>query len=178
MMTKQPVQLISPRFAAALYFAFLAIIFLVLAKFILLSVANNLNLPLLPMLLSVILTGAIAGALFGEWLAKPQAWWRLMLLGCALALLGLFQITWGILVRAWLFENVFFQHLQRWQDYVVVFGLVFSSVTLIVGLWMIPLTGLAAIYFNKHFLPGLLAADAQRLHNTDTPDQESNNQND
>lgn len=177
-MMTQTAQSMNPRFASAVYFALLGLVFLLLAKYIMLSLASNLNLPLMPMILTAMITGALAGALFGNWLAKPHSWWQLMLLGCALAIVALLQITGGILFRAWMFDNTFAQHLNSSLDYLVVFGLVFLTVTLIVGVWMIPLTGLAAIYFNKHFLPGLLAVDVKRHQNSAKPNGDSDKQND
>lgn len=44
---------------------------------------------------------------------------------------------------------------------------------LTIGLWLIPLTGLIAIYFNRHFFPGLLAADQQRLQEAAAQKQET-----
>lgn len=168
----------SPRFAAAVYFALIALVFLIIAKYILLSLAGNLDLPLMGMVFTVMITGAFTGALFGRWLAKPQAWWKVMILGFVLAIVAIFQITCGILIKAYVYEIQWMAQLTNWQDYWVVFGMIFLSVTLIAGVWMIPLTGLAAIYFNKHFLPGLLAVDAQRHHNTPKPDVDSDIQHD
>lgn len=39
--------------------------------------------------------------------------------------------------------------------------LIFLS--LAIGTWFIPLTGLIGIYFNKQFFPGLIATDQRRM---------------
>jgi hypothetical protein len=74
-----------------------------------------------------------------------------------------------MLIRAYFYDGLVFQHLQGWRDYLVLYGTLLLSMLLIVGVWLIPLTGLVSIYFSKHFLPGLLAVDRLRIKEKTNP---------
>lgn len=153
---------LSPRFAGAIFFAIFAVLFMLFTKYTLLSLKDSLLLPLLPALLIAAITGAFAGSIFGEFLAKKGTWVRPFLIGILLACLSLILGSLGVLTHYYLTNPDFFARLHQWQDYFVVYGVVLLSLTLTIGLWLIPLTGLIAIYFNKHFLPGLIAVDEKR----------------
>jgi hypothetical protein len=157
------------RFAATIFFAIYALLFLLFTKYTLLSLQNSLQLSLFPSLLVILLTGAFLGRLFADKLAKKSHWLRLFLLGCLMAIITILLVSFLVLVYSYFYDASFLNHLPRWQDYFIVYGLVVLSVTLIVGVWLIPLTGLVAIYFNKHFLPGLLAVDKKQLQSKDAP---------
>lgn len=152
----------SPRLAAALFFAVYALLVLILAKYILLSLNDKLQMSILPVALMVMMTGFFAGALFGNFLARPTAMWRILFWGALLALVALLQISLGIFIHAFATETLFFKKLASWYDYFVIYGLIFISVSLIVGLWLVPLTSLVAVFFNRRFFPGLVLADEQR----------------
>lgn len=153
---------LSPRFAGAIFFAIFAVLFTLFTKYTLLSLKDSLLLPLLPSLLIAAITGVFAGSIFGEVLAKKGHWLRPFFIGILLACLSLILGSLGVLTHYHLSNPNFFARLHQWQDYFVVYGVVLLSLTLTIGLWLIPLTGLVAIYFNKHFFPGLLAVDKKR----------------
>lgn len=153
---------LSPKFAGAIFFAIFAVLFMLFTKYTLLSLKDSLSLPLLPSLLIAAITGAFAGGIFGEVLAKKCHWLRPFFIGILLACLSLILGSLGVLTHSYLSNPSFFARFHHWQDYFVVYGVVLLSLTLTIGLWLIPLTGLVAIYFNKHFFPGLLAVDEKR----------------
>ncbi|MDP1602565.1 MAG: hypothetical protein Q8M03_04805 [Legionella sp.] len=153
---------LTARFAATLFFAIYALLFLLFTKYTLLSFQNSLRLPLFPSFLIALLAGAILGRLFVKKLAQKSHWFRVFLWGCLVALIAILFISLFVLVYSYFYDASFLNHLPKWQDYFIIYGLVVLSVTLVVGVWLIPLTGFAAIYFNKHFLPGLLAVNNTR----------------
>lgn len=154
---------LSPQFAGAVFFAIFSLLFVLFTKYMLLSLKDSLRLPLLLTLFSVIGISACIGALLGNVLAKPRHWFRLLLIGFSLAILAIVLASLGILLHACYYQAPLIHSLHHWQDYVIIYGVIVVSVTLIVGVWLIPATGLATIYFNKHFLPGLIAVDKQRM---------------
>lgn len=154
---------LSPGLAAAIYFAIFSLCFLIFTKYTLLSLQDSLKLPLFPSILVAMFTGAYVGSLFGAALAGTRTWYHSFIIGCFIALFSLVLISLAIMVHAWFYDGAFYGRLHSWRDYFVIFGALFASITLIAGVWLIPLTGLAAIHFNRHFLPGLLAVDAQRI---------------
>ena len=154
---------IGPRLAAAVFFSIYALCFLIFAKYTLLSITDSLKLPLFPSVFLVLFTGAYLGGLFGTVLAKSRFWYHSLIIGCIMAVLAILLISLAVMIHAWFFDSAFFARLHNWRDYFVIYGMLVLSISLIVGLWLVPLTGLAAIYFNKQFLPGLLAVDQQRI---------------
>lgn len=161
----------TPGFAGAVFFAIFGLCFLIFAKYTLLSLATNLNLPMFPAVLLVLITGAYLGSYFGEALAKCKTWYHALLIGCFMAVLGILFISLSTMVRAWIFDTGVYDKLHGWRDYVVVYGLLVASITLLAGVWLIPLTGLAAIYFNKHFLPRLLLVSQRQAKNDKQADE-------
>ncbi|MFA5959237.1 MAG: hypothetical protein WC785_01815 [Tatlockia sp.] len=151
---------ISPKFAGAVFFALYAVFFMLFAKYTLLTLKDTRLLPFFSSLFIAAITGGIAGALLGKPLAKNAKWNRPFLIGILLALLSLVLGSFGVLAHYYL-HNVL--HFSRWQDYFVVYGLVLLSLLMTVGIWLVPLTGLVSVYFNKRFFPGLLLADKERF---------------
>jgi len=154
---------IGPGLAAAIYFAIFALCFLIFTKYTLLSLQDSLKLPLFPSILIVMFTGAYVGSLFGAALARSKTWYHSLIIGCFMAVIAILLISLAIMIHAWFYDSAFYARLHTWRDYFVIFGALFVSITLIAGIWLIPLMGLAAIHFNKQFLPGLLAVDAKRI---------------
>lgn len=154
---------LSPRLAGAVFFAVFALLFMLFTKYTLLSLKDNALLPLLPAILISVITGAFAGGLFGKALAKESRWPRPLLIGILLACLSLILGSLGILTHFYLNDANFLIRFRQWQDYFVVYGVILLSLTMTIGVWLIPLTGFIAIYFNKHFLPGLMAVDQKRM---------------
>ena len=175
--TEQPeIRPFSPRVAGAVFFTIYALLFTLFTKYTLLSLRDSALLPLLPSLLVAVATGAFAGGLFGKALAKPRAWPTPFLIGILLACLSLILGSLAILAYYYLTDATFINHLNKWQDYFVIYGVILLSLFLTIGLWLIPLTGLVALYFNRRFFPGLLAVDQKRLHaeiksKVDMPDE-------
>ncbi|KTD31306.1 MULTISPECIES: hypothetical protein [Legionella] len=153
----------SPRFAGAIFFAIYALLFTLFTKYTLLSLRDKALLPLLPSIFIALIIGALIGALLGKALAKNGHWFRPFLIGILLACLALIFGSLFVLMYYYSTDPLFSNHLQHWNDYFVVYGAILVSLILTIGTWFIPLTGFIAIYFNKHFLPGLIAADKQRM---------------
>ncbi|WP_028388007.1 hypothetical protein [Legionella fairfieldensis] len=166
---------LSPRLAGAIFFAIYALLFTLFAKYTLLSLRDSALLPLLPACLTALITGAFAGSLFGETLAKKAHWSRSLLSGILLACLSLLLGTLAILTYHYLNNASFFSNFHRWQDYLLIYGAILLSLVLTIGVWLIPLTGLIAIYFNNYFLPGLMAIDQKRLQSENQPVTKASN---
>lgn len=154
---------LSPRLAGAVFFAIYALLFMLFTKYTLISIQDTAVLPLLPTILLSLLIGALAGSCLGMRLAKKSRWYRSFLIGIFLALLCLILSSLAILLHSYFKDATFLSRIQSWKDYFVLFGAILLSLTVTIGLWLIPLTGFIAIYFNKHFFPGLIAVDKQRM---------------
>lgn len=153
---------INPRMIAAIFFVVFALLFLFFAKYTLLSLKNNQTFPLLPSLGFSLICGTIAGVIAGNWLSKTRNWLKCFLMGILLGLGTLIILSICLFINAYSSDAFFFNQIHRWQDYFVIFGVIFLSMLFIIGLWLIPLTGLAAVYFNKRFFPGLVAVEKLR----------------
>jgi|GEM_PF-2224154 len=158
---------LNPKMASAVFFAIYALMFLLFAKYTLLSLRDGMLLPLFPSLLIAPITGAFAGWWFGSVLAQPGKWFRAMIFGILLAVIALLLASLAVFVHAYFYDNTMASRLTHWQDFFIFYGVILASMTLIIGLWLIPITGLAAVYFNKRFLPGLLAADQLRTEKSE-----------
>lgn len=154
---------LSPRFAGAIFFAIYSLLFTLFTKYTLLSLRDKGLLPLLPSIFVALIIGALVGGFLGKVLAKKAHWLRPFLIGILLAFLILILGSLAILAHYYFSDPIFVSHLQHMKDYFVFYGAILASLSLTIGLWFIPLSGLVAIYFNKHFLPGLIAADQQRI---------------
>jgi MFS family permease len=166
---------LSPRFAGAIFFAIYSLLFTLFTKYTLLSLRDKALLPLLPSIFIALIIGALVGAILGKALVKKAHWLRPFLIGILLAFLILILGSLAILTHYYFSDPIFVSRLQHAKDYFVVYGAILASLSLTIGLWFIPLSGLVAIYFNKHFFPGLIAADQQRIKNknhNDAPNDE------
>lgn len=148
---------------AAFFFAGYAVLFMLFTKYTLLSLKNNSALPLIPSIIIALIVGALTGRLFGNSLVKIRLWFYPFLIGVLLACLSLILSGIGVLIYYYYNHVPFFNSPHHWQDYFILYGIVLLSLTLTIGLWLIPLTAVVAVYFNKRFWPGLLALDQKNL---------------
>ncbi|MDI9818107.1 MULTISPECIES: hypothetical protein [unclassified Legionella] len=154
--TQEP-SAVSPRFAGAIFFAAFSLLFLLFTKYTLLSLRDSALIPLFPSLLATLAIGALAGGLFGKMLAKKNGWLWPFFLGILIACLALILLSLIIYIHYYFTDPSLFSRFQHWQDYLIFYGVILASLFLTIGLWLLPLTGLVAIYFNKKFWPGLMA---------------------
>lgn len=166
-------QPVSPRLAGAIFFALFALLCMLFIKYTLLSIQESALLPLFTSILAAIGTGASAGAFFGGALAKKARWPRPFFLGVAVGLLALVLIAIRLFIFSYSKNPLLFDQFHSWQQYLVFYGALLASLLLTLGLWLLPLTGLIAIYFNKQFYPNLLLVDKdafekKQLTKTDT----------
>ncbi|KTD23618.1 Uncharacterised protein [Legionella lansingensis] len=170
----KPQTSMNPRFAGAVFFAIFALLFLLFTKYTLLSLRDSALVPLLPALLFSLVTGLLLGALFGNALAKKGSLIRPFILGVVLACIVLILLGFIVFAHYSLTDASLIQRFQHWQDYFIFYGAIFVALLLTVGIWLIPFTGLVAIYFNKRFWPGLASADQKRQSkktDIDLPDE-------
>jgi len=162
---------LTPRFAGAVFFAIYSLLLAIFTKYTLLTLRDSAILPLLPTLLIALITGALIGSCFGPWLAKKAPWYRSFLIGILLGLVSMIIGAMIILLHYYFSGSILLNKAQYWKDYLIIYTAILASISLTLGIWLIPLTGFVALYFNKQFLPGLIAADTQRLKKpTKAPD--------
>lgn len=154
---------LSPKLAGAVFFAIYALLFMLFTRYTLVSISYAALMPLLQSILISLLIGGLTGICLGKTLAKKSRWYRPFLLGIVLALLYIILGSLVVLLHSYFNDASFLSRVQSWKDYFVLYGAILLSLSLTIGLWLIPITGLMAVYFNKHFFPGLIAADKQRL---------------
>ncbi|KTC99493.1 hypothetical protein [Legionella erythra] len=155
---------LNARVIGAVYFGVFALLFLFFAKYTVLSLYGRQILPAFPALFYAVFIGALTGAVFGETLAKPGRWWRAVLWGLLIAVLVLFAISLGTFIHTYYSDPAFMSRAQHWQDYFVIFGVIFLSMLLVLGIWLIPLLALTALYFNQRFMPGIRAVEQHQIH--------------
>jgi hypothetical protein len=153
---------ITPEFAASIFFSIFALLFFLFSKYTLLSLKTSMVIPIFPYLIITLFTGTFIGKVFGTTLAKPRHWFLVFLIGVFLAFVGILLASLSLLIYSYMFDATLMQRIYHWQDYFIVYGLIALSMMLLIGVWLLPLMGLASVYFNKHFFPGLLAVDALR----------------
>jgi hypothetical protein len=151
------------RFAGAVFFSIYSLLLMLFTKYTLLTLRETALLPLLPSIFIALITGAFTGYCFGKMLAKKGKWYRSFFIGLLLACLFLILGSIAVLIHSYFTDSTFLNRSQQWQDYFVIYGAILAMLTVTIGSWLIPLTGLIAVYFNKQFLPGLIAADTERL---------------
>ncbi|MBA2657112.1 MAG: hypothetical protein H0U70_09030 [Tatlockia sp.] len=156
-MVKKPRPSFNPRFAGAIFFAIYAVFLMLFCKYTLLTF-----LPLISSMLSSLVVGLISGFFIGKWLAKPAFWPRPFIIGILVASFLLILIAFFILLHGYLSELNLLNRLEHKKDYLILYAAIFASLATTIGLWFLPLTGLVAVYFNKKFFPGLVAADNER----------------
>jgi hypothetical protein len=161
---------INPRFAGAIFFAVFALLFLLFTKYTLLSFRDSAQIPLLPALFFSLLVGLFFGGIFAPFLVKRSRWLRPFFLGLLMACLALILLSLLILAHYFLTAAVLLERFQHSQDYLVFLGAILATLFLTIGLWLLPITGLVALYFNKRFWPRLLSVDQKRhINKTNLP---------
>ncbi|KTD16596.1 hypothetical protein [Legionella jordanis] len=158
---------ISPRTVSAVFFAMFALLFLLFTKYTLLSLKDAALIPLLSSLLFSLILGLVLGALFGKALSKKGSWLRFFSWGLLMACLALIILSCVVFANFLLTPSSQQFHFQHWQDYLIFWGAILVTLALTIGTWLLPLTGLAALYFNKHFWPGLIAVEEQNQQKGD-----------
>lgn len=147
----------SPKFAAAIFFAIFNFLLLLFTKYALMSLKDGALVPLLPASIIAIIIGILLGILFGQSLANQLTGFRAFSLGILIACCALVLLSLVILIYSYLTGSPIIQQIQHWQDYFILFGVILSTLFLTLGIWLIPLTAVASFYFNKRFWPGLAA---------------------
>ncbi|MGQ3890064.1 hypothetical protein ACQUW5_13665 [Legionella sp. CNM-1927-20] len=147
----------NPNWAGAIFFAIFAFCFLLLTKYILLSLQQSTVLPFFPALLVALITGSFLGAIFTKYLIYPRSWIYAFLIGILMALIAILLISLVIFLNLYFFEPTITNRLHHWQDFFILYGTIFLSLFLIIGLWLMLFTGLAAVYFSERFWPTLIA---------------------
>ncbi|STX51957.1 Uncharacterised protein [Legionella busanensis] len=150
---------LSPSWVGAIFFAVFAFCFLLFTKYILLSLQQSAVLPFFPALLVALITGIFLGAIFTKYLTYPKSWIYAFLIGILMALIATALIGLVIFLNLYFSDSTFTHRLHHWQDFFILYGTIFLSLFLIIGLWLMLFTGLAAVYFSKHFWPTLIAID-------------------
>ncbi|MBA2651932.1 MAG: hypothetical protein H0U73_06690 [Tatlockia sp.] len=154
---------LNPRFAGAIFFSLYALLLILFIKYTFLTLVGSTLLPLLPSILFALIAGAFFGACFGNMLARSRSWLNSFFIGLLLAFLVLVIVSLAILLNNYFRDPAFFIHIKGIKDYLVLYIAILASIAATLGIWFIPMTGLMAVYFHKKFLPGLIAADKQRL---------------
>ncbi|STX29429.1 Uncharacterised protein [Legionella beliardensis] len=155
---------LSPQWTAAIFFAVFGFFFLLLTKYMLLSLQQSAALPFFPASLVALITGGFLGYLFGQQLIKERAWGYVFLLGLVIGVVAIILISIAVFIHAYFYDPTIINHLQHWRDYFIIYGIIFLSLLLTVGLWLILFMGLAAVYFNKRFWPTLVAIEKKSLN--------------
>lgn len=150
---------LNPNWVGAIFFAIFAFCFLLLTKYIFLSLLQSRILPFFPALLVALITGSFLGAIFTKYLIYPRSWIYAFLIGILMALIALVLISLVIFLNLYFFESAMINRLHHWQDFFIFYGTIFLSLFLVIGLWLILFTGLAAVYFSKRLWPTLITID-------------------
>lgn len=159
---------ISPRFAAALFFAIYALLFLVFTLYTLLSLKDSAGFPVGISFILIPLLGACLGAIFGQKMGQGRtAWWIIVLWSILMSLMAIAILSSAAFINSLVYDPSFLQRLHSFLDFLVIFALFFTYIFLIIGVWLIPLSAVAAMYFNRRFYPGLVAVDKLRQQKQD-----------
>lgn len=168
---------LNPRLVGAIFFALYGLLLIFFMKYTFLTLRDSALMPLLPSLVFALVMGAFGGACFGKMLAKKSTWVRPFFIGILMACLALLLISVALIIDYYFNETAFSMPLLQKKAYFFMYIQILLILSLAVGSWFIPLTGLSAIYFNKQFLPGLIATDKQRLdtdHSTKSAKSDDN----
>ena len=141
------------RLTAALYFAIFAVLFNLLAKYSLFIFKAGALLPVFSSTLLALLLGAVFGSFFGKHIATATKPGRIFAWGALLGITIIPCYSLGLQFIYYFHNHWMYEKIHQWQDYFVLYGVVVLFFTLIAGIWLIPLTGLAALHFNRRFLP-------------------------
>lgn len=158
---------LSPRVGGAVFFTVYAILFMLVTKYTLFAFSQGKTLPFFSTLLITIIIAILGGSLFGKTLSKKKKGTHAFFYGILLACFSLILGTLGVMFHLYMTDPAFLNYFTNWQSYFVVYGLILVSLFFTLGIWLIPITGLIAIYFNKHFWPTLAVIDQKRLTDSD-----------
>lgn len=147
----------NPASIAAFYFAVFVLAFNLLAKYFLFVFNVRALMPIYSSSLLALFLGGLLGYLFGPRLAKHHSARHIFTLGMLLAITLLPLYSLGMQYILYLHHDVIYTHLHLWTDYAVLYGVILLFILLVAGIWFIPFTGLAALLFNRRFLPGYYA---------------------
>ena len=142
------------RLVGALYFALLTLVFNLIAKYFLFIFKEGVLFPLFSTSLLSLFLGALFGGLFGQRIAAMNKPSHLFAWGVLLAITIIPCYSLGLQIIYYFHNHEMYNNLHQWQDYLVLYGVILLFVVLVAGIWFIPLTGLAAMQFNRRFLPG------------------------
>lgn len=145
-----------PRMLSSLFFIVYALLFSLFIRFTIYPLLNKIFYPLIPRLTTVLLTAALLGFLFSPLLQKKGHWFRFFCIGVLMAICAILLTSLVVYFYAWHNGAHIFQVNRPMTDYFVIYGSIVAILTSAVGIWLLPLTGLVVIYFNKRFLPSLL----------------------
>lgn len=159
MSTTRPYNIINPKLVCMAFFIVLAVLFCLFARFTLLRLIEKVYIPLIPNFLSILLSSAFIAYLFSPALSKKGHWIKFLCIGFSMALSVLISASLIYFFRAWVGGAPIFALAHQWQDYFVIYGSIIAIQISIMGLWAIPITGLAALYYSKIFLPKLLTIE-------------------
>ena len=157
---------ISPNVVAAFYFAICTFSFNLLAKYFLYIFKMGSLLPLISSSLLSVVLGALFGSLFGQRLAMATKLTHIFSWGTLLAITMIPFYSLGLQLIYYLHNHAIYQNLHQWQDYFVLYGVMLLFFLLIAGIWFIPFTGVAALYFTQSFLPGCTAYYSKQEKNS------------
>lgn len=163
--------LVSPEFASSMFFVIFAILFLLFTKYSLLPLEMSNDIPFVSSFIVALFTAAFLGRVFAKSLTKQYHWLRIFLTGVLMAILAILIASVVFFIRAWFYDAALFRLAHHWQDYFIIFGLRVVMTASVIGLWLGVLTGLAALYFNKHFYPRLKAFENTQATSKNTPDE-------
>ncbi len=156
---------LNPRFAGAIFFAIYCLLLIFFIKYTFFTLHDSVMMPLLPSILLALFIGAFVGACFSKMLAKKNTWIRSFFIGILWACFALLLAAVALLIYYYFNETALLTPLLQKKAYFFMYIQILLILSLAIGSWFIPLTGLVAIYFNKQFLPGLIATDIKRLEN-------------
>lgn len=164
-------ELISPQFASSMFFVIFAILFLLFTKYSLLSLEMSNVIPFVPSFIVTLFTAALLGRIFATSLTGQYHWIRIFLTGVLMAILAILIASLVFFIRSWFYDAAVFRMVHHWQDYFIIFGLRILMTASVIGIWLGLLTGLAALYFNKHFYPKLKAFENMQAASKNSADE-------
>jgi hypothetical protein len=147
----------NPRLIGAFYFAVFAVFFNLIAKYFLFVFQAGDLLPFFSSTLIFLLLSALFGSLFSKRIIEASKPGHAFGWGMLLALVIIPFYSLGLQLIFYIQTPAMYSNIHLWQDYVVLYGVITLFVFLIAGIWLIPLTGGAALLFNRRIMPGYTA---------------------
>ena len=153
----KPISSINLRLIGAIYFAAFAVFFTLIVKYFIYISGTGVFLPIFSAITLSVELGAFFGFLFGQRIAGAKTSTQAFLQGMLLAIAIIPFYTLGLQLIYYFNNHSLYNNLHQWQDYLVLYGILLLMFILVAGIWFIPLTGLAAMQFNRRFLTGYQA---------------------